>query len=113
MGNAVSLLLVPIIPLALGRGLNNGADSANAMTTVLIDSDEIKLQLSLYNELSEQDKSVLELHGDLDLELKGAAALYQEFGWCLGPDDGDQTKWDCMRVRTLADPTKMGEGQYS
>ena len=80
---AVSMLLLPK-PMALGRGLNNGADSANAMTTVLIDSDEIKLQLSLYNVQSEQDKSVLELHGDLDLELKKAAALYQEYGWCLG-----------------------------
>ena len=75
-------VLLPI--LAHGRGNETGLDSANAITTTLIDNSDIKLQLHHYNTKSGEDASIFELRGDLELELKTAAPFYQEFGWCIG-----------------------------
>ena len=97
--------LLPI--LAHARGSENGLDYPNAITTVLIDNSDVKLQLHHYNKRSEEDPSIFELRGDLELELKTAAPVYQEFGFCLGKVNriGTATsEWDCMRVHTLADP---------
>ena len=97
--------LLPI--LAHARGSENGLDWPNAITTVLIDNTDVKLQLHHYNKRSDEDSSIFELRGDLELELKTAAPYYQEFGFCFGKVTGigtATTEWDCMRVHTLADP---------
>ena len=108
-------LLLPIV--AYGRGMSNGLDNANAMTSVLIDNGAIKLSLHLYNTHGTQNSSIFELRGDLELEINEAQAYNQEFGWCIAKEDdstatNDDTKsanWDCMRVRTIIDPVLLDD----
>lgn len=83
-----AVLLTVLASAASSKGLGNGLDLANAMTTVLIENEAVTLSLHLFSALSTQFVNTFELRGQLELQLKEAQSFNQEFGWCLAMDAG-------------------------
>ena len=52
---------------AFARNENNGIDQANAVTTLLLDNEDVSLILHTYNS---KNGETLELHGDIELKIK-------------------------------------------
>ena len=107
---AISSTLLPMG--AFARNDNDGSTGANAVTTVLIDDDELPYTLILhtYNKMGD----VLEFHGDVELVLKPntdpdkRTRSFQEFGFCMETKNSD-SNWDCMSIQTNLVPSKIAD----
>ena len=96
--------LTPAVILA--AGLNDGTSIENTYDVDLLAINSNVLKLSTYNTNAEDGTS--ELRGNLWLKYGSVDTnlpAFVQYGFCL--KRSTDSKWDCMRVRTNVDSTKL------
>jgi len=89
---------------AFARGNSTGLDDKNSITTNLITSDDVTLDIHTY---SKNAAGQLDFHADFTLAVLTGQWSNIEFGFCLSRDEAN---WDCLRSRGNYDPSQDSSG---
>ena len=89
---------------AFARGNSTGLDDQNSITSTLLTSDDVTLDIHTY---SKNDAGQLDFHADFTLAVLTGQWSNIEFGFCLSRDENN---WDCLRSRGNYDPSQGSTG---